>query len=150
MPSQSQVFLWKLHLPRKYNRQWQILQRWVKPGGIISLWSSSLIIASEASSERTRERAAFPTPPLALASPFARDSRDSPKWTAYWQARYPVRIVSTVTVISYKRLTPFKRNDRLVSIFALLAPSQATSRLCRSPLEYRAVFLFLSFDLRPV
>ena len=34
-------------------------------------------------------RAAFPTPPLAIASPFARDSRDSPKWTAYSQARYP-------------------------------------------------------------
>ena len=35
-----------------------------------------------------------------------------------------VRIVSTVTVISYKLLTLFKRNDRLVSIFALLAPAQ--------------------------
>ena len=35
-----------------------------------------------------------------------------------------VRIVSTVTVVSYKRLTHFKRNDRLVSIFAPLAPAQ--------------------------
>lgn len=35
-----------------------------------------------------------------------------------------VPIVSTVTVVSYKRLTHFKRNDRLVSIFALLAPAQ--------------------------
>ena len=35
-----------------------------------------------------------------------------------------VRIVSTVTFISYKRWTHSKRNDRLVSIFALLAPAQ--------------------------